>query len=71
MSEMDPILPPSLNAALTQFYTEPQPDAVFAARLGAQLRQRQMEMHGDRPKTALSLDDLSANVGARGNCQEQ
>jgi hypothetical protein len=71
MSEMDPILPPSLNAALTQFYDAPQPDAAFAARLEASLRQRQVEIQGGRTKTALSLDDLSASVGARGNCQKQ
>ena len=55
MSEMDPILPPGLNAALTQFYTEPQPDPVFAARLEAQLRQRQIEMFGARPKIVFLL----------------
>ena len=49
MNEMNPNLPPTLDAALTQFYTEPQPNSVFAARLGAQLRQRQIEMRGSRP----------------------
>ena len=46
MNDMDPILPPTLDAALIEFYTEPQPDAVFAKRLEAQLRQRQVEMPG-------------------------
>jgi hypothetical protein len=71
MSEMDPILPPSLNAALTQFYSGDQPDAIFADRLEASLRQRQMELGGDRAKTALSLDDLSTNIRARGIWQKQ
>ena len=54
MNEMNPNLPPSLDAALTQFYTEAQPDSVFAARLEAQLRQRQIEMLGDQAKNRSS-----------------
>src|SRR5450759_1221252 len=57
MTDMNPILPPSLDAALTQFYIEPQPDSVFAARLEAQLRQRQMEMLSARPKSAFSFSN--------------
>ena len=57
MNEMNPNLPPTLDAALTQFYTEPQPDSVFAARLGAQLRQRQIEMRGSRPYFVSSISN--------------
>ena len=41
MDEMNPTLPPSLEAALSEFYTAPRPDPAFATRLEAQLRQHQ------------------------------
>jgi hypothetical protein len=41
MDEMYPTLQPSLEAALSEFYAAPRPDPTFAARLEAQLRQRQ------------------------------
>jgi hypothetical protein len=57
MNEINPILLPSLDAALNQFYSGSQPDSAFAARLEAQLRQRQNEMLSARSKSAFSFSN--------------
>ena len=41
MNEMNPNLPPTLDAVLAEFYKGPRPDFAFAVRLEAQLRQHQ------------------------------
>ncbi len=38
MDEMNSILPPSLEAALNEFYVAPQPGLTFRAHLEMQLR---------------------------------
>jgi hypothetical protein len=44
MDDMDLTLPPGLDSALNNFYTAPQPDAAFAARLELSLRRRHGEL---------------------------
>lgn len=53
MDDMDLTLPPGLDSALSDFYTAPQPDPAFAARLELSLRRR----HGDLlPPSAVSRE---------------
>ncbi len=61
MDEMNPALPPSLEAALSEFYAAPRPDPAFAARLEAQLRQRQAQMVTPGRKSCFTFP------GARGS----
>lgn len=61
MDEMNPALPPSLEAALNEFYAAQQPDPAFAARLEAQLRQRQARI------TAPGRKSRFVSLGARGS----
>lgn len=44
MDEINSILPPSLEAALNEFYVAPQPDLAFSAHLETQLRQHLGEL---------------------------
>lgn len=44
MDKLDSILPPELFSTIEEFYRGAGPDAAFADRLGAQLRQRQLEL---------------------------
>ena len=44
MDEINSILPPSLEAALNEFYVAPQPDLAFSAHLETQLRQHLSEL---------------------------
>jgi hypothetical protein len=61
MDEMNPTLPPSLEAALNEFYAAPRPDPAFATRLEAQLRQRQAWMVAPGRKSRFAFP------GARGS----
>ena len=44
MDEINSILPPSLEAALNEFYVAPQPDLAFSAHLETKLRQHLSEL---------------------------
>jgi hypothetical protein len=55
MDEMDLILPPDLDTALDKFFAGSRPDPAFAARLEAQLRQRQIEMVPSKQKSRYSF----------------
>jgi hypothetical protein len=57
MDEMNSILPPELDSALNEFYTIPRPEPVFADRLEAQLRQRQIERIAAGQKARFSFSD--------------
>ena len=41
MSDLDWVLPPELDAAITEYYATLEPSSSFAARLEQELRQRQ------------------------------
>jgi hypothetical protein len=62
MNEMNPNLPPTLDAILAEFYKGPQPDSAFAVRLEAQLRQHQTEMLLARQKPIFSFSNSKRNL---------
>jgi hypothetical protein len=69
MDELNPVLPPNLQAALDEFYAAPQPDPAFAAHLGAQLRRHQSELlstgRKSRPSSSGTRKSLMRTLRAR------
>lgn len=52
MSDMDWVLPPELDTAITEYYATLEPSSSFAARLQQELRQRQgvLLQHKTKPR---------------------
>ena len=62
MNEMNPNLPPTLDAVLAEFYKGPRPDSAFAVRLEAQLRQHQSQMLYTRQKSIFSFSNSKRSL---------
>ena len=62
MNEMNPNLPPTLDAVLAEFYKGPRPDSAFAVRLEAQLRQHQNQMLYTRQKSNFSFSNSKRSL---------
>lgn len=59
MSDMDWVLPPELDTAITEYYATLEPSSSFAARLEQELRQRQgvLLQHKTKPRFHFSWSD--------------
>jgi hypothetical protein len=62
MNDVNPILPPTLDAALAEFYKGPQPDSAFAGRLEAQLRQHQTKTLSARQKSFFTFSTTNRSL---------